>query len=317
MATLVRCALGYKPGSSQQAKQQQERLRSSASDGSISSSSSDTILPLYEEDVRDERRPLLGQSLSFDSRRSSDGTETVVSSTSFSSTSGRSQWLSPRVISDAVIGLSDGLTVPFALTAGLSSLGDTKVVITGGIAELVSGAISMGLGGYLGAKSESDCYRSALKKERKLIENARAESEEAVIEALSEYGFAPSTMSAVLGDLEKSPEDFLNFVMRFGRGLEEPAIGREFISAATIGTAYFLGGFVPLFPYLFVNTVQTGLLWSSIIMVVTLFIFGVVKTIFTGNRNPAATIVGGIQMVLTGAVAAGAAFAIVRFIDTA
>ncbi|KAK9364220.1 VIT family-domain-containing protein [Lipomyces starkeyi] len=305
MATFIRCLLGYKPNSKHQLNARRQPAIEIGSSGV-----SETVLPIYEE----ERRPLLDEHESFDSE--SSGSETITASSNSSGSSSRSHWFSPRVISDAVIGLSDGLTVPFALTAGLSSLGDTRVVITGGIAELVSGAISMGLGGYLGAKSESDCYKSQLERERELIQTNRSSSEEAVMEAMSEYGLAPSTVSSILGDLEKSPEEMVNFIMKFGRGMEEPPIGREFMSAATIGSAYFLGGFVPLFPYLFVHTVQAGLVLSSIIMVITLFIFGIAKTIFTGNNDKLQAAWGGVQMVLTGAVAAGAAFAMVRLIDS-
>ncbi|KAK9490853.1 VIT family-domain-containing protein [Lipomyces doorenjongii] len=305
MATFIRCLLGYKPNSKHQVNARRQTAIEIGSSGA-----SETVLPIYEE----ERRPLLDEHESFD--RESSGSDTITASSNSSGSSSRSHWFSPRVISDAVIGLSDGLTVPFALTAGLSSLGDTRVVITGGIAELVSGAISMGLGGYLGAKSESDCYKSQLERERELIQTNRSSSEEAVMEAMSEYGLAPSTVSSILGDLEKSPEEMVNFIMKFGRGMEEPPIGREFMSAATIGSAYFLGGFVPLFPYLFVHTVQAGLVLSSIIMVITLFIFGIAKTIFTGNNDKLQAAWGGVQMVLTGAVAAGAAFAMVRLIDS-
>ncbi|KAK9461864.1 VIT family-domain-containing protein [Lipomyces oligophaga] len=268
--------------------------------------------------LEEESRPLLHceRSVSVGSA-SSAGSVTLQSESSSSSSTARPSWFSPRMISDAVIGLSDGLTVPFALTAGLSSLGNSKIVVTGGIAELVSGAISMGLGGYLGAKSESDCYKSQLEKERLTLQNARSVSEECVVESLAEYGFAESTLAAILGDLEKNPEEMLNFVMKFGRGMEEPPIGREFISAATIGIAYFLGGFVPLFPYFFVKSVNLGLILSSVIMVVTLFVFGVAKTIFTGSTGKVQVVWGGLQMIITGAIAAASAYAIVRFIDTA
>ncbi|KAK9448196.1 VIT family-domain-containing protein [Limtongia smithiae] len=319
MATLMRCVFGYQPRSKTQdtavvsvvgSRKSSQTSYNSIVDPESSientrhpASSSSTLLD------EEERRPLL-----YDSAPSV-GSATLAESSSNMST--RTHWFSPRVISDAVIGLSDGLTVPFALTAGLSSLGNTKVVITGGIAELVSGAISMGLGGYLGAKSESDCYKSQLERERLLFQTARSVSEEAVAESLSEYGFAESTVSAILGDLEKSPEEMVNFIMKFGRGMDEPPMGREFISAATIGSAYFLGGFVPLFPYFFVHTVELGLILSSIIMGITLFAFGIAKTVFTGNTSKLQAVWGGIQMVITGAVAAGAAYAMVYFIDRA
>ncbi|KAK7205690.1 protein CCC1 [Myxozyma melibiosi] len=328
MATLVRCLFGYQPSSSRAV--QKQRSYSSINDVESGLQPSHARSALSNShivyDPEDEARPLLqtdrvtsvgSASTLIDAEAASSSSSSITAASSLSSSSTRSHWFSPRLISDAVIGLSDGLTVPFALTAGLSSLGNTKIVVTGGIAELVSGAISMGLGGYLGAKSESDCYKSQLERERLLLQNARHLSEEAVSESLAEYGFAESTVSAILGDLEKSPEEMVNFVMKFGRGMEEPPIGREFISAATIGTAYFLGGFVPLFPYFFVHTVQLGLILSSVIMIVTLFVFGVAKTVFTGNTSKLHAAWGGVQMVITGAVAAGAAYAMVRFIDTA
>ncbi|KAK9466592.1 VIT family-domain-containing protein [Lipomyces arxii] len=325
MATFIRCICGYKPQSLKNNVNNHQRAGSYSSilDQESGLESISPLSPLNVNSSRksstskvvvedEERRPLL------DNETFDGSSATIVPSiANSSSSSNRSHWFSPRVISDAVIGLSDGLTVPFALTAGLSSLGNTKVVITGGIAELVSGAISMGLGGYLGAKSESDCYKSQLEKERLMLQNARGLSEEAVIESMNEFGFAPSTVSAILGDLEKSPEEMVTFIMRFARGMDEPPIGREFISAATIGGAYFLGGFVPLFPYFFVNTVNLGLILSSIIMAITLFAFGIAKTIFTGNNSRLQAAWGGLQMVLTGGVAAGAAYAMVRFIDTA
>ncbi|KAK9472474.1 VIT family-domain-containing protein [Dipodascopsis tothii] len=300
MATLVRCAMGYKPTGPKVAASSPEPTEAG-------------VLPVYENEPAGERRPLLGDEAYSYQASETSGSETIAPS---ASSGALSFFNNPRVISDAVIGLSDGLTVPFALTAGLSSLGNTKVVITGGIAELVSGAISMGLGGYLGAKSESDCYKSALEREQKLLENSRGMSEEAVVEALTEFGFAPSTLNAILGDLEKNPEEMVTFMMKFVRGMEEPPIGREFTSAATIGLAYFFGGFVPLFPYFFVHTVQLGLMLSVILMIITLMIFGIVKTILTGNNSKWQALFGGIQMVITGCVAAGAAWGMVRLIDS-
>ncbi|EDK44585.1 Protein ccc1 [Lodderomyces elongisporus] len=223
----------------------------------------------------------------------------------------------PRVMSDIIIGLSDGLTVPFALTAGLSSLGDSKLVITGGMAELVSGAISMGLGGYLAAKSESEYYTSQVKKE-KLDFFKRPESiNQDAAEILFELGASEATIISFLKDLDSQPKNLIDFVIRFGKGLEEPAEGREFTSALTIGLSYFFGGFVPLLPYFFTHVVKTGLLISVIVMLITLFIFGYIKTQISlgddcGNRKKIAE---GFQMVAVGSVAAGAAWGLVYFID--
>lgn len=233
------------------------------------------------------------------------------------SSSSSSAFIPPRVMSDIIIGLSDGLTVPFALTAGLSSLGDSKLVITGGLAELVSGAISMGLGGYLAAKSESECYHHEVARERELHERKPEISESCVEEILSEYSLSPATIKMVFNDMNESPAKMMDFIIKFGKGLEEPAEGREFSSALTIGSAYFLGGFVPLIPYFFIKTVDAALLISVIVMLTTLFVFGVLKTTFTLGWDCGKTRIAfnGVQMVLTGGIAAGAAWALVKLIE--
>lgn len=242
---------------------------------------------------------------------SSNNTSTLTSSSSTASL------VNPRVMSDIIIGLSDGLTVPFALTAGLSSLGNSKLVITGGLAELVSGAISMGLGGYLAAKSESEFYDNQVEKERLLFKNCPEQSSSEVEEILSEYNLSQETIKSFITDMEKSPSDMVDFVIRFGKGLEEPADGRQFTSAMTIGISYFMGGFVPLIPYFFTSSVEYGLIISAIVMAITLFIFGVVKTLVSlGNDCPRHRVfINGLQMLLTGGLAAGAAWGLVRAIE--
>jgi VIT1/CCC1 family predicted Fe2+/Mn2+ transporter len=223
----------------------------------------------------------------------------------------------PRVMSDIIIGLSDGLTVPFALTAGLSSLGDSKLVITGGMAELVSGAISMGLGGFLAAKSEAEYYKSQVKKEKlEFFKKPELINQDAA-EIMFELGASEQTIASFLKDLDSQPKNLIDFVIRFGKGLEEPAEGREFTSALTIGISYFLGGFVPLFPYFFTTVVKTGLLVSVIVMLVTLFIFGYIKTSISlgDDCGKGKKISEGLQMVAIGSIAAGAAWTLVYFID--
>lgn len=222
----------------------------------------------------------------------------------------------PRVISDLVIGLSDGLTVPFALTAGLSSLGDSKLVITGGFAELISGAISMGLGGYLGAKSEADYYHAEVKQEKSGFYDNPAMINHEIEDVLLDINpnFSDETILSFIKDLQRSPELMVDFIIRYGRGLEEPAENRQLISAATIGGGYLMGGLVPLLPYFFVQQVGTGLIWSIIVMGITLFWFGYLKT--QVSMSDACTlgkkISEGFQMVVVGGVAAGAAFALVK-----
>ncbi|KAG7857549.1 hypothetical protein KL939_003437 [Ogataea angusta] len=224
----------------------------------------------------------------------------------------------PRAMSDLIIGLSDGLTVPFALTAGLSSLGDSKLVITGGMAELVSGAISMGLGGYLAARSELEYYKSQVKKEKQLFfENPDSIAGE-VGDVMIEMGASEETIQSFVRDLEADPKTMIDFVIRYGRGLEEPADGRQLMSALTIGSGYFFGGFVPLIPYFFTSTVGTGLIISVVVMIFTLFWFGYFKTIVSmGDDTPHYIRVSeGLQMVAIGSFAAGCAWGLVYLIDS-
>ncbi|CAK9439204.1 uncharacterized protein LODBEIA_P34280 [Lodderomyces beijingensis] len=222
----------------------------------------------------------------------------------------------PRVMSDIIIGLSDGLTVPFALTAGLSSLGDSHLVVTGGMAELVAGAISMGLGGFLAAKSESEFYFAQVKKEKLDFFKKPDTINQEAAEIMFELGASEPTIISFLKDLDSQPRNLIDFVIRYGKGLEEPTEGRQLTSALTIGLSYFLGGFVPLVPYFFTNTVQTGLLVSVIVMLGTLFIFGFIKTALSlGDCGTYKKVLDGVQMVAVGSIAAGAAWGLVYFID--
>ncbi len=226
--------------------------------------------------------------------------------------------IDPRVMSDAVIGLSDGLTVPFALTAGLSSLGDSKLVITGGFAELISGAISMGLGGYLAAKSESDYYKSEVKSEKSKFYSNITEVNHEIEDILLDINpeFSEETIVSFIKDLKKKPETMVDFLIRFGKGLEEPAENRQFTSAITIGSAYFIGGFVPLIPYFFVSHVNQGLIISIITMAFTLFWFGYIKAqISLGDTcSTLKKCNEAVQMMLVGGIAAGSAWFLVRVI---
>ncbi|RCK64307.1 Protein CCC1 [Candida viswanathii] len=223
----------------------------------------------------------------------------------------------PRVMSDIIIGLSDGLTVPFALTAGLSSLGDSKLVITGGMAELVSGAISMGLGGFLAAKSESEYYHSQVKKEKMEFFKKPELINQDAAEIMFELGASEQTIVSFLKDLDAKPKNLIDFVIRFGKGLEEPADGRELTSALTIGSAYFLGGFVPLLPYFFTDNVITGLITSVAAMLVVLMLFGYFKcSISMGDNCPThKKFASGLEMVIVGSIAAGAAWGLVYLIE--
>ncbi|RKF61499.1 Protein CCC1 [Erysiphe neolycopersici] len=220
-----------------------------------------------------------------------------------------------RLISDATIGLSDGLTVPFALTAGLSAMGNTDIVIYGGLAELTAGAISMGLGGYLGATSEAASYRA----QRKKTENSLAANPELVLsdvaEIFSPYNIPRQTINDLTKHLINSPQ-LVDFFMKFKYCEEEPSASRAFVSAITIALGYFLGGMLPLIPYFIVDQVRQALIWSIGLMVVALFIFGYVKTGliegWRGERNIRSCLYSGMQMVVVGGAAAGAAMALVK-----
>jgi VIT1/CCC1 family predicted Fe2+/Mn2+ transporter len=207
--------------------------------------------------------------------------------------------------------------VPFALTAGLSALGNTRIVIYGGLAELIAGAISMGLGGYLGAKSEAASYKATRDEAQSLI----ATNPQAVMADISEvfepYNLPPSTLSDLTSHLADSPK-LVDFVMQFQHCSEPPAASRAFTSALTIALGYFLGGLLPLIPYFCVrrDQVYTGLYISIGVMVFALFVFGYVKTCIVigwhGGRNIRHGCYGGLQMVIIGSFAAGAAMGLVR-----
>ncbi|MCJ1395510.1 hypothetical protein MMC18_008396 [Xylographa bjoerkii] len=228
---------------------------------------------------------------------------------------------SPRMISDAIIGLSDGLTVPFALTAGLSSLGNARLVVLGGLAELIAGAISMGLGGFIGAKSEAESYKATVASTQKLIDTSPCQTSSLVHAVFKPYGLSAMSTSTISNNLHESPPELLNFLMRFHHQMPEPETSRPFVSAATIAAGYFIGGFVPLLPYFCVQTDEVLLaLYISIgVMAVALFAFGWVKTGvvsgWRGRKNITACVIGGVQMIIVGSAAAGAAVGLVRAID--
>ncbi|EEA27737.1 Protein ccc1 [Talaromyces marneffei ATCC 18224] len=226
-------------------------------------------------------------------------------------------FMDARVISDAIIGLSDGMTVPFALTAGLSTLEDTKVVVFGGLAELIAGAISMGLGGYLGAKSEEESYRTTLKQTREQTINDFDATTSIISDIFAPYDLPAQTVSDLTKHLVDSP-NLPQFLMNFHHTLPEPSGSRAVTCALTIALGYFIGGFIPLVPYFFVGPegAFSALKWSIAVMVVALFVFGYGKTCFVtgwkGRENIKGGVYGGVQMVIVGGVAAGAAMGLVK-----
>lgn len=219
-----------------------------------------------------------------------------------------------ETIRDIVIGMSDGLTVPFALAAGLSgAVSSTNIIVIAGFAEIAAGSIAMGLGGYLAARSDADHYESERKREQsEVIEKTEAEKEE-VREVFSSYGLTDEQSTPIVEALSKRPDAWVDFMMRFELGLEKPDPRRALTSALTIAVSYIVGGLIPLSPYLFLHTASIALLVSVIVTLIALLIFGYIKGLFTGTKP----VISGLQTALIGGLAAGAAFLIARAIGHA
>ncbi|KAF2483894.1 VIT family-domain-containing protein [Neohortaea acidophila] len=236
--------------------------------------------------------------------------------------------INPRTISDATIGLSDGLTVPFALTAGLSALGDTHVVIYGGLAELIAGGISMGLGGYLGAKSETEAYHAALCETRSIVQTDGERASGMVREAFANYDFSEQTLACMTTTLAADPERMVEFLMRFyhlmgdAAGAQEGGSGevgvmsRAYVSGFTISMGYLLGGLIPLVPYLFCTDMRNAFFTSVVVMGLALFLFGWAKTALIGECDRWVCFKSGVQMMMLGGVAAGAAMGCVKAVGS-
>jgi VIT1/CCC1 family predicted Fe2+/Mn2+ transporter len=211
------------------------------------------------------------------------------------------------LVRDTVIGMSDGLTVPFALAAGLSgAVSSTGIIVTAGLAEIAAGSIAMGLGGYLAAKSDAEHYvRERTREELEVREKPAAEAAE-VLELLQSYGLTAEESAPIVDAFHRRPKAWVDFMMRFELGLEKPDPRRALASALTIAGAYVAGGFIPLSPYFFFTAVNTSLILSVIVTLIALAFFGYVKGHFTGT----APVRGALQTVLIGGLAAAAAFAI-------
>jgi len=222
--------------------------------------------------------------------------------------------VNPRTIADATIGLSDGLTVPFALTAGLSTLGDTDVVIYGGLAELMAGSISMGLGGYLGARSEAAGYRAALSETKNIVANQPGRAVEIVHDTFAVYDFSAESMDDMANKLLACPDSMVDFLMRFHHQLtqDDYTASRALKSGLTISAGYFFGGLIPLLPYLLFASMHTAFAGSVIVMVLALFAFGWVKTALLAELDRIVCLRNGLQMVVMGSLAAGAAMGCVK-----
>ncbi|KAG2337807.1 DUF125-domain-containing protein [Suillus weaverae] len=249
--------------------------------------------------------------------------------------------IDPDVIRDVVIGLSDGLTVPFALAAGLSSLGTSRLVVVGGIAELIAGAISMGIGGFLASSAERDHYHFMRRHiSARVRRSCVGEMEREVCAVLVPVGVDEQTCQAVtkcLRDVEFDPEVDANspssdeeaqllrwknqfgltpFLLKFGEGMEEISKRRVYISALTIGLGYLVGGIIPLIPYFFVPQAHVALAYSCIVTGIVLLIFGAVKARVTGaGQGVGGYIWGAVSTLLVGGTAAAAAYALVAWLE--
>jgi VIT1/CCC1 family predicted Fe2+/Mn2+ transporter len=216
------------------------------------------------------------------------------------------------VVRDIVIGMSDGLTVPFALAAGLTgAIEQTGIIVTAGLAEIAAGSIAMGLGGYLAAKSDAEHYAKEREREKREVAEIPHEEMREVAEVFQAYGLTEDETWPIVQALRRQPTNWIDFMMRFELGLEKPEPGRALKSAITIAGAYIAGGLIPLAPYMFTHTSSTALLISVVLTLVALFIFGFVKGHFTGTRP----LRSALQTALIGSVAAGAAFGIARAIS--
>ncbi|UYZ59773.1 VIT1/CCC1 transporter family protein [Hymenobacter latericus] len=219
---------------------------------------------------------------------------------------------SSAVLQDIVIGLSDGLTVPFALAAGLSgAVQSSELVITAGLAEIVAGSIAMGLGGYLSGRTELDHYASELRREYREVDEVPHVEREEVRELLADMGLSPATQEQAVRELTSDRDQWVKFMMKYELGLEQPDPKRARNSAATIGLAYALGGLIPLSAYFFTATPAEGLGWSAAITLLCLLVFGYFKSRLTGQ--PAAR--GALKMAGIGALAAAAAFGVARLVE--
>jgi len=216
---------------------------------------------------------------------------------------------SSALITDIVIGMSDGLTVPFALAAGLSgAVQSNSIVITAGIAEIVAGSIAMGLGGYLAGKTEQEHYATELKREyEEVVEKPEVEKHE-VREVLAEFGISKNLQNMVADELATNKDQWVRFMMKYELGLDEPDANRARNSAANIGISYIVGGLIPLTAYFFTDTPHQGLMVSAILTVICLFVFGYFKAKVTGQ----APLGGAIKVTLIGIAAAGAAYLVAK-----
>ena len=215
-------------------------------------------------------------------------------------------------VRDIVIGMSDGLTVPFALAAGITgAIAATRIVVTAGLAEIVAGSIAMGLGGYLAAKTDNEHYASEERREIEETVEIPDQEEEEVAKVFRAYGLAEEHVRPVVSAIASDQKRWVDFMMRFELGLEPPDPKRAARSAATIAGSYVAGGLIPLAPYMLTHDVFTALWISVVVTLLALFAFGWIKAKFT-DVNPFR---GALQTAFVGGLAATAAFLLARLVN--
>lgn len=217
---------------------------------------------------------------------------------------------SSEKVRDFVIGMSDGLTVPFALAAGLSAIANTDVIITAGLAEIAAGSIAMGLGGYLAGRTEIEHYDAEEKREYEEIEKLHEVEIRETKEIFSQYGLSDQMQETVAREMAKNPKQWVDFMMRFELGLERPDKNRAQESAFIIAVSYIIGGLIPLSAYFITDSAATGLKYSSVITVICLIGFGLIKSKLTGQP----LLKGALRVTVIGVLAAAAAFGLAKLI---
>jgi len=215
-------------------------------------------------------------------------------------------------VRDIVIGMSDGLTVPFALAAGLTgAVATTDIIVTAGLAEIAAGSIAMGLGGYLAARSDAEHYQSERQRERREVRDLPELEAAEVADVFKEYGLTEEEAAPVVAALVRRPEAWIDFMMRFELGLEKPDPRRALVSALTIAFAYVVGGMIPLTPYIVLRAVHPAFAWSIAATGVALWVFGYGK----GRRTGSGPARSALQTTLSGGLAAAAAYLSARIIS--
>jgi vacuolar iron transporter family protein len=219
---------------------------------------------------------------------------------------------SSAALTDIVIGMSDGLTVPFALAAGLSGAIDkSSIIVIAGIAEICAGSIAMGLGGYLSGKTEQDHYSNEVKREYYEVENLRHKEVEETKEFFAELGLSEEVQNKATEEISRDKDKWVEFMMKYELGLEKPDPKRATKSALNIGLSYVVGGIIPLSPYFFINNAQEALKYSVVATLICLFVFGYFKSKITGV-NP---LWGALRVTAIGAAAAAAAFGVAKLFE--